>query len=138
MRNLRRAFLALAVLSASSSVMAHEGQKHTILGTVESVEKARMALKDEGGKAVTFVLNDKTTYLRGETTVAAGNLKAGERVAVEFEESGTAKTALKVRLGGSVEKAQYSCPMHPEVVSDKPGRCSKCGMNLVAAQAKKP
>jgi len=25
----------------------------------------------------------------------------------------------------------YTCPMHPEVVSDKPGRCPKCGMALV-------
>jgi hypothetical protein len=25
----------------------------------------------------------------------------------------------------------YTCPMHPEVTSDKPGRCPKCGMNLV-------
>lgn len=24
----------------------------------------------------------------------------------------------------------YQCPMHPEVVSDKPGTCPKCGMNL--------
>jgi len=24
----------------------------------------------------------------------------------------------------------YSCPMHPEVKSNKPGRCPKCGMNL--------
>ena len=26
---------------------------------------------------------------------------------------------------------QYTCPMHPEVISDKPGSCPKCGMNLV-------
>ena len=25
----------------------------------------------------------------------------------------------------------YTCPMHPEVTSDKPGNCSKCGMALV-------
>ncbi len=25
----------------------------------------------------------------------------------------------------------YICPMHPEIVSDKPGKCPKCGMALV-------
>lgn len=24
----------------------------------------------------------------------------------------------------------YSCPMHPDVTSDKPGQCSKCGMDM--------
>src|ERR1035441_10093310 len=28
-------------------------------------------------------------------------------------------------------KQLYTCPMHPDVVSDKPGQCPKCGMNLV-------
>jgi uncharacterized paraquat-inducible protein A len=28
------------------------------------------------------------------------------------------------------EKMKYTCPMHPEVTSDKPGKCSKCGMEL--------
>ena len=29
------------------------------------------------------------------------------------------------------EKAIYTCSMHPEVKSDKPGECPKCGMKLI-------
>lgn len=31
----------------------------------------------------------------------------------------------------------YTCPMHPEIVSDTPGQCPKCGMNLVLKDAPK-
>lgn len=31
--------------------------------------------------------------------------------------------------------AVYTCPMHPEVTSDKPGTCPKCGMNLEKVDA---
>lgn len=28
-------------------------------------------------------------------------------------------------------KVAYTCTMHPEVVQDEPGKCPKCGMELV-------
>ena len=30
-----------------------------------------------------------------------------------------------------LQTMKYTCPMHTEVVSDKPGNCPKCGMALV-------
>ncbi len=32
---------------------------------------------------------------------------------------------------GPTAITQYTCPMHPDVVQDKPGKCPKCGMSLV-------
>jgi hypothetical protein len=29
------------------------------------------------------------------------------------------------------KKVTYTCPMHPEISSPKPGSCPKCGMKLV-------
>lgn len=36
-------------------------------------------------------------------------------------------------VSGKIDSSKiiYTCPMHPEVKSDKPGKCPKCGMNLV-------
>lgn len=30
----------------------------------------------------------------------------------------------------ALEKTVYTCPMHPEVKQNEPGKCPKCGMNL--------
>jgi len=34
------------------------------------------------------------------------------------------------------QNKSYICPMHPEVAQEKPGLCSKCGMNLVVGEEK--
>ena len=51
----------------------------------------------------------------------------------------------KANQGSSVAMSQssgtggFTCPMHPDARSDRPGRCPKCGMNLVpVAPAARP
>jgi hypothetical protein len=51
-------------------------------------------------------------FMVAGTTACSGNKKA------ETNTDGTKKAVV------------YTCPMHPEVQSDKPGTCPKCGMNL--------
>ena len=36
-------------------------------------------------------------------------------------------------LGEPGEAAVYTCPMHPDIVSDEPGNCPTCGMKLLPA-----
>jgi len=44
---------------------------------------------------------------------------------------------LKATQGSaSADKQVYACPMHPDVTSDKPGNCSKCGMKLTMKDVK--
>ena len=38
------------------------------------------------------------------------------------------------KFDGSQASAQYTCPMHPEVLSGEPGACPKCGMALEATE----
>jgi hypothetical protein len=35
------------------------------------------------------------------------------------------------------KKQKYTCPMHPEVITDHPGNCPKCGMTLVPIKDQK-
>lgn len=40
--------------------------------------------------------------------------------------------------GADAAKGKYTCPMHPEVVSDSPGKCPKCKMDLVSTAPQTP
>ena len=39
-----------------------------------------------------------------------------------------------IQAAGTETVKAYSCPMHPEVKSDKPGKCSQCGMDLTKSK----
>ena len=53
-------------------------------------------------------------------------LLAGSFALLSCNSSGTKASTEKT----VAQKEVYSCEMHPEVISDKPGRCPKCGMEL--------
>ena len=38
---------------------------------------------------------------------------------------------------GDEKTQKYTCQMHPEVITDRPGNCPKCGMKLVPVEEKK-
>jgi hypothetical protein len=80
--------------------------------------------------------------------ISAGKLSeasAGEKPAEVFRISSNAQIFLNFILIATItsalvaqtpkpEATQYTCVMHPEVVQDHPGKCPKCGMELVPAK----
>jgi len=65
----------------------------------------------------------------------AGPVSAAALMGTVF--SGPADNICQDQKKEAVTKTVYTCPMHPEVVQDKAGKCPKCGMNLTVKEANK-
>lgn len=37
----------------------------------------------------------------------------------------------EIKIENQPALKSYTCPMHPEITTDQPGRCSICGMELI-------
>ena len=47
-----------------------------------------------------------------------------------FSFAQTSKPKMQNGKSDSGAKYVYTCTMHPEIITDKPGKCPKCGMTL--------
>ncbi len=67
-------------------------------------------------EATEVPIQDPSALLRMEEAIATPELEHSPPPAAEANEKGT---------------GAYVCPMHEEITSGQPGRCSDCGMELV-------
>jgi hypothetical protein len=54
-----------------------------------------------------------------------------------FSFAQTSKPKTSDTKSDATGKYIYTCTMHPEVITDKPGKCPKCGMTLVKKKVDK-
>ena len=94
------AWLAIAVvLGLTGGAFAHEGHHHQAMGTVKMVHEDHLMLTTTEDEEKTFVLSEKTKYLRGKAEVSKDDVAAGERAVVMYETKGGADHAIEVKLG---------------------------------------
>ena len=63
--------------------------------------------------------------------LAVGLIFAGSAVNVNAQTSNTTTKKNTTKTTMKPDAKKYTCPEHPDVVMNKPGKCSKCGMALV-------
>ena len=98
---MRRTTLAVALLASLAmgrGGLAHEGHQHDAMGTVEAIDAEQIALAVSEEETLTFVLTEKTTFLRGDEAVPREEVVSGERAVVTYEEKDGIDIAVEVRL----------------------------------------
>jgi hypothetical protein len=78
--------------------------------------------------------NGTTCSMAGECTMKDGKkmmMKEGDCMEMSGKMCNDKMKKMSKKTTTKKEVAMaYACPMHPEVTSNEPGKCSKCGMDL--------
>ena len=97
-----------AVLVASAALLlAHGGFEH-VRGTVAKLSPQSVTVETTAKKMVEVGITPKTTYTRDDKTVAASDMKVGDRVVIDATEANEKLTAASVKLGAGASKAGHA------------------------------
>ena len=74
---------------------------------------------------------NRLVFTLAVSLVLVSGCNAGKRNVAAVEPQGGVAHQERESQPAAKSATVYTCPMHPEVQSATPGRCPKCGMNLV-------
>jgi Heavy metal binding domain len=144
MKNLKLIFkktvllLTLFLMVISLSTNAQTAKKSTMMKDCCMMKDGKMMVMKDG-KTMSMekdmvMKNGTTCMVNGECVMKDGKkmmMKNGDCMEMSGKMCNDKMKKMETKKSKKMVVMNYSCPMHPEVTSDKPGKCSKCGMDLV-------
>ena len=129
-------FTMVLFLTFSNANAQTKKKSHTMKDCCMMKDGKMMVMKD--GKTMPMdkdmtMKNGTTCMTNGECTMKDGSkmmMKNGD----QMDMNGTMHSKKMIKKMKKTKKGEavvYTCPMHPEVVGVKGGKCPKCGMDLV-------
>jgi hypothetical protein len=109
-----------------ATIIAEQLPTYPLQTCVVSGEK----LGGEMGKPVDYLHQGRLVRFCCKGCIKQFNAEPAKFLKVIDDAAAKAKGAAAPK-DAQAAKAVYTCPMHPEVLSDQPGKCPKCGMALV-------
>ncbi len=113
--------LHIYLLGAKMSAVPNKGTTGTVMVQTADNKTSSLTLAPAGDDHFSAQLPAGAKVRTAIVTLNAD----GKTINVRFDKLDEAAA------GSKAVGAAYACPMHPEVTSNQPGKCSKCGMALV-------
>ena len=89
----------IGMLVLPAAPRAHDGHKHTVMGTVTTLRDTHLEVKTIEGKTVEILVNAKTSVVRGKTRLDLAAVKEGQRVVVDVGDGKPPLSAKEIKLG---------------------------------------